>query len=138
MKMQKKYILVAEDETAYALVFARKLEREGFEVVVKNDGETALEAIFERKPHLIVLDLIMPKKDGFVVLEILKGHAKLKKIPVIIATNLSQDIDEKKALKAGAVDYFVKSNISITEMVGKIKRHLNCENAKNSKKKSRV
>lgn len=121
---EKKYILVAEDDMAYASVYKRKLEAEGFDAQVVNDGEAALGAVKQRKPDLIILDLLMPKKDGFSVLVELKNSADTKNVPVLVATNLSQEVDVEKAMKAGAADFFVKSNISISEMIEKVKKHL--------------
>lgn len=121
---EKKYILVVEDDMAYASVYKRKLEAEGFDVLVVNDGEAALQAVKQRKPDLIILDLLMPKKDGFTVLVELKNSADTRNVPVLVATNLSQEVDVDKAMKAGAADYFVKSNISISEVIEKIRKYL--------------
>jgi len=124
MTNDPKYILVAEDDKAYANVYKTRLAREGFEVEVADDGEKALRAMRERKPDLVVLDLVMPVKDGFAVLKEMKSDPALKNVNVVVASNLSQDLDLKKAKELGAIDYFVKSDVSIGEMIALLKKHL--------------
>lgn len=120
----KKYILVAEDDAFYGNVFKTKLTKEGYEVVLATDGEQAIKQIKERKPDLMLLDLIMPVKDGFTTLSELKSDPDLKNIKVIVLSNLGQDEDIAKAKTLGADDYFVKTNISIQEMVDKVKQYV--------------
>lgn len=117
-------ILVAEDDKYYANIYKTKLTAEGFEVVVVRDGEQALKAAREKKPDLILLDLIMPIKDGFDTLKELKADNALKSIRVVVLSNLGQDEDIQKTKDLGANDYFVKTNMSITEMVEKVKSYL--------------
>jgi len=121
---EKKYILVAEDDAFYSQIFKTKLEKEGFDVIVVGDGVQTLEAVRERKPDLILLDMIMPVKDGFETLEELKADEKLKDIKVVVLSNLGQEEDIQRAKKLGASSYFVKSNLSIQEMVKHIKNFL--------------
>lgn len=120
----KKFILVAEDDKYYGNIYKVKLAKEGFDVEVATDGEQALKAARERKPDLILLDLIMPVKDGFATLEELKSDANLKSIKAVVLSNLGQDEDIKKAKKLGAADYLIKTNLPIQEMVAKVKEHL--------------
>lgn len=117
-------ILVAEDDKAYANIYRVKLTNEGFSVDIATHGEEAITKARATKPDLILLDLIMPQKDGFDVLEALKSDNALKKIPVIIFSNLSQNEDLERAKKMGAADYLVKANISIHEMVDKVKKFI--------------
>ncbi len=96
-----------------------KLQSVGFEAKIVYDGEAAIAALNESKYDLLILDLVMPKKDGFFVLEELK---KLKiNIPVIIASNLSQEEDIKRAKDLGAQDYFIKSDTTLLQIVEKVK-----------------
>ncbi|TSC99270.1 MAG: hypothetical protein Greene07144_1142 [Parcubacteria group bacterium Greene0714_4] len=120
----KKYILIAEDDSAYGNVYQSKLENEGYEVKVTNSGDAVLAEIHSRKPDLLILDLMMLDKDGFEVLEELQNQNLLNDIKVIVASNLSQDADRQKVKKFNILDYFVKSDISVTEMVEKIKTAL--------------
>lgn len=117
--MPIKKILIAEDERPIANALSLKLQSAGYETVVVYDGEAAISQIKSDKFDLILLDLMMPKKDGFAVLE----EAKKAKItaPIIVSTNLSQEEDKKRALDLGAKDYFVKSDITLSEIVEKIK-----------------
>lgn len=99
-----------------------KLEKEGFEVESAGNGREGLEKIESENFDLVLLDLIMPEKDGFYVLEQVKDKEIDTKI--IVASNLSQPEDVEKAKKMGAVDYFVKSDTPIVEVVEKVKNHL--------------
>ncbi len=117
--MTKKRILIAEDEKPMANALSLKLQSVGFEAKIVYDGEAAIAALNESKYDLLILDLVMPKKDGFFVLEELK---KLKiNIPVIIASNLSQEEDIKRAKDLGAQDYFIKSDTTLLQIVEKVK-----------------
>jgi len=114
-------ILIVEDEEILAKVLKEKLEKAKFDVKISVDGEEALADIKSWKPSAILLDLMLPKKDGFEVLKEIKGDDSLKNIPVIITSNLGDDESIKKGLKLGAVDYFVKSEHPINEIIEKVK-----------------
>ena len=120
----KKYILIAEDDKSYARVYEFKLEKEGYEVAIVGNGDELLKAAREKKPNLILLDLIMPVKDGFVTLEELKKDPKLKEVPVMVFSSLGQEEDKMRVMKSGAADYFVKSNVSIQEIVERVKEYI--------------
>lgn len=115
-------ILIIEDEKALAQALRLKLIHEGFEVVNISDGEGLLSILEKDNFSLIVCDLVMPRMDGFKVLQILKE--KQIKIPVIILTNLSQKEDEKRARELGATDFFIKSKTPIGEVIEHIKKSL--------------
>lgn len=123
-KVSEKRILIAEDDKAYANIYRVKLINEGFNVTICLTGADAIKKIGEIAPHLIILDLIMPEKDGFDVLEELQKRPQLKKIPIIVFSNLSQDEDIVRAKNMGVSDYFVKANLSIHEMVEKVREYL--------------
>ncbi|MFA6365255.1 MAG: response regulator [Candidatus Paceibacterota bacterium] len=114
-------ILIVEDEQALAKVLEEKLIKSGFEAKIAGDGEAALYAADVFKPEMILLDLILPKKDGFEVLKELKANPSLASIPVIVLSNLGEDENLKKAFALGAKDYFVKSQHPINEIIDKIK-----------------
>ena len=120
----KKTILVVEDDMAYANVYRRKLSKEGYDVVIEGNGDKVLGVVREKKPDLILLDLVMPGKNGFEVLQEIRSHKEFDSIKIIVASNLSQDIDIEKAKHAGADDYFIKSNVSVPEMIQKVKNTL--------------
>jgi DNA-binding response OmpR family regulator len=114
-------VYVVEDDRAYANVFERKLTIEGFSVVVCNSADGVLERILKKKPAVMLLDLVMPGKSGFDLLQEIRADKTLDNVKIIISSNLSQPVDQKKAIETGADDYFIKSNISIQEMVERVK-----------------
>ena len=119
-----KKILFVEDEPSLQKAISEVLIQEGFEVLSASDGEEGLKATKEEKPDLILLDLILPKKDGFEVLKELKADEKLKDIPVIVLTNLEGVGDVEKALSLGAKTYLVKANYEIEDVLKMVKEHL--------------
>jgi CheY-like chemotaxis protein len=124
---QKPLVLVVEDDVFLVNVHKKKLAKEGFEVLVAGNGNEALSLARENKPDIILLDLIMPIKDGFQALKELKADPELKDIKVVVLSNLGQEEDKQRAMEAGAVDYIVKANVSFREIINQIKRHLGLE-----------
>lgn len=118
-------VLVVEDDNFLANAYRVKLTKSGFEVKMTRDGSEAIDALSSFTPDIIILDLVMPRKDGFSVLEDLKANQNWKNIPIIVASNLSQKEDIDKGLKLGAQDYFIKSDLSLDELVAKINKLLN-------------
>lgn len=119
--LSKQSIIVVEDESFLSKVLAERLEDEGFgHIDVAGNGEEALAMIKNHHPNIVLLDMILPKMNGFEVLEILQADPKLKKIPVLVLSNLGQDQDIEQAKKLGARDYIVKSNFSLQKVVEKI------------------
>lgn len=117
-----KKILIVEDEKPMAKALELKLKGSGFEAKAVFNGEEALQVLAQEHYDLMLLDLMMPQKDGFSVLEDLK--TKGITIPVIVATNLSQEEDIKRAKALGAQDYFVKSETPIAKVVEHVKKVL--------------
>lgn len=121
----KKYrILVVEDDKFISKAYKAGLEREGFEVIAAVDGKEAIDRLTEGNIDLVLLDLILPIKNGFDVLADIKLNDDFRKIPIIVLSNLGQGTDADKARSLGAVDYFVKSNISLADVVKKIKQYI--------------
>lgn len=119
-----KKILFIEDESALQKTFGDTLSQEGYKMVSAMDGEEGLRMAESEKPDLILLDLILPKMNGFDVLKRLKDSAGLKDIPVIVLTNLEGTGDVEKALELGATTYLVKANYTLEEVIQKIKKSL--------------
>lgn len=117
-------LVIVEDEEALLGVLSEKMRKAGFEVLVARDGEEGMRVIEKSNPDLVLLDLILPKKDGFEVLLELKARQDLKMIPVIVLSNLDEDENLKKALRMGAEDYIVKTQHTINEVVEKVADHL--------------
>jgi DNA-binding response OmpR family regulator len=110
-------VLVAEDDRYLRRAAEARLRQQGFTVLTAADGEEALRVARSEKPDLILLDLIMPKVQGFEVLRALKEAEPTAHIPVIILSNLSQDSDRAQCLESGAAAYFVKANLSLQDLV---------------------
>lgn len=113
-------LVIVEDEEALLGVLSEKMRKAGFEVLVARDGEEGMRVIEKSNPDLVLLDLILPKKDGFDVLLELKARQDLKMIPVIVLSNLDEDENLKKALRMGAEDYIVKTQHTVNEVVEKV------------------
>ena len=119
--MAKGKILLIEDDEMLSTLYAEKFKREGYEVATANNGVDGLKLAEEHKPNVILLDIIMPKMDGFMVLKKLRKNGATKDISVILLTNLGQEEDVKKGKALGADDYFIKANHTPSEIVTKVK-----------------
>lgn len=117
-----KKVLIIEDDEQISRVYGIKLKLEGIEAVSAMDGEEGLKKISLEKPDLVLLDLMLPKKDGFWVLEEAKKNGI--NIPIFVLSNLGQEQDRERALSAGAKGYLIKADTSIKEVIDKIKKEL--------------
>lgn len=122
--MAKKSILIVEDESALNQSLGEFLASENFEVLSALDGTEGIRIAKAEKPDLILLDIILPKKDGYEVLDELKSDDSTKGIPVILLTNLESAQDVQKAFEKGATTYLVKSSYKMQDVVKKIKETL--------------
>ena len=116
-------ILLVEDDPFLSSLLKTRLEKEKFEVTLARDGAQAVEALRANKPDLILLDIILPGKSGFEILEQVKSDPQLRDrtgVPVIIISNLGQESDLERGRELGAVDYFVKARVSIDDLVKKV------------------
>ena len=120
----RRRILIVEDDKFLLNAYRVKLQKSGFEIKIAMDGEEAIEALKGYTPDLILLDLILPKKDGFAVLEELKTNENWGKIPVLIASNLGQKEDLDRGMALGAKDFVVKTDLSLDDLVKKINSFL--------------
>ncbi|QUB37305.1 response regulator [TM7 phylum sp. oral taxon 349] len=127
MEAAKKKILLVEDDASLAAVYRARLELEGFDIKEVHNGEDALSAAVSYRPDLILLDVMMPKISGFDVLDILRNTPDTTNVRVIMLTALSQPKDKERAEKLGADDYLVKSQVVISDVVERIRHHLNLE-----------
>jgi DNA-binding response OmpR family regulator len=118
----KSKILLVEDDPMVVKMYQRKLTLEGFDLTLAYNGEEGLAALAKGRPDIILLDVMMPKMNGFEMLKIVKADPGLKDIPVVILTNLgdrSEDVDKSK--EVGADDYWVKANMPLNELTSKIR-----------------
>jgi len=122
-----KKILVIEDDAMISSMYKTKFAADGFAVAIAGDGEAGLELARQEKPDIIMLDVILPRLDGFSVLEELKKDSATKDIPVIMLTNLGTEEDKVKGEKLGAVDYLVKASLTPGQVSQKIKTALNIQ-----------
>lgn len=118
-------IIIVEDDPMISEIYQRKFSEAGFEVIGADSGEKVLEIAKNDSVSAILLDLIMPKMDGFEVLKNLRSGGYDPNIKVIIFSNLSQREDREKALKLGANGFVTKSGYSPSELVTEVKRLLN-------------
>lgn len=121
----KAKILFVDDDNFLRKVYKSELTEQGYEVILAADGEEGLEKAQITDPDLIILDMIMPQKNGFEVLMELQKNPATQNTPVIILSNLGQEDDIKKGLDLGAVDYLVKDNITLSTIVEKVEQYLN-------------
>lgn len=119
-----KKILFIEDESTLQRAITRALADQGYKTLSALDGETGIAIAHKELPDLILLDLIIPKKNGFAVLSELKKDSETAHIPIIILTNLEGSADVERALTSGATTYLVKTNYKLEEVVDKIKNIL--------------
>lgn len=118
------HVLIVEDDTFLAEIYQKKFEMEGFKVSVSNNGEKGLADAKKKLPNIVLLDILLPKLDGFAVLSGLKSDNSTKDIPVILLTNLGQKDDVEKGLEEGAVDYLIKTHFKPSEVVDKVRNIL--------------
>ncbi len=120
METKIKKILLVEDDQFLSSLLKNRLSKESVEVTHAKDGEEALSILKNLKPDLILLDLILPKKSGFEVMEGIKQDPQLADAPIIIISNLGQPEDIQRGQELGAVEYFIKAKTSIDDLVGNI------------------
>lgn len=122
--MKAKKILIIEDEATLQRALTECMTGENFAVLSALDGDSGLQLAKLQSPDLILLDIILPKMDGFKVLEEIKKDPKTKNIPVILLTNLESPEDIQKAFEKGATTYLVKSDFKLEEVMEKVKETL--------------
>lgn len=122
----KKRIMIVEDDSFVMDIYETKLSQSGFDVILAVNGLEAVKKLEKEAdlPDLILLDIIMPYMDGLEVLKKIKGIDKLKNIPVVLLTNLSQKEEIEKGMKLGASDYLIKSHFTPSEVLEKINNYL--------------
>lgn len=114
-------ILLVEDDDSLASVYTTRLQAEGFDTRRVTNGEEALAAALNYHPHLVLLDVMMPKVSGFDVLDIMRNTPETANLKVIMLTALSQDTDKQRAKELGVDDYLVKSQVVISDVVDRIR-----------------
>ncbi|MFH1353739.1 MAG: response regulator [bacterium] len=124
-------ILLVEDDSFISGMYETKLTNLGYAVEVIDNGETAGQRLEQDPlPDLVLLDIVLPKRDGFEILENLRSSDRTKNIPVILLTNLGQKPDVERGIQLGADDYIIKAHYTPTEVVDKIAKVLAAKNRK--------
>lgn len=119
-----KTILLVDDDQFITIAYKTGLEQAGYKVIVAQDGEEGVQHMVDHMPDLVLLDIIMPKMDGFEVLQSVKATPELAHIPIIVFTNLSQTSDRDAALNYGAADFLTKANVSLTDILLRLEQLL--------------
>ncbi len=119
-----KKILIVEDEDIIIDLLEKKLVQEGYEVLTAHNGEEGLKMVKEIKPDIVLLDIVMPKKSGYEVMEEMNKDPELKKIPIIIISNSGQPVELDKAKELGAKDWLIKTEFDPNEVAEKVKKQI--------------
>lgn len=117
-------VLIVEDDQFISKMYQKKFEVRGYQVELAHDGQEGLEKMTTFVPSLVLLDIMMPRLNGLDVLDIIMKDDQLKKIPVIVLTNLSTTADADTAIKKGAVKYIIKSEYTPTQVVEAVEKVL--------------
>ena len=117
-------ILFIEDDPLIVKIYSTRLTHDGYQVISAEDGQDGLRLAESENPDLIILDIMMPRVDGFGVLTSLRQNPNLKDRPILVYSNLAQEGEEERARSLGATEFIIKANLSPTEMVEKIKQYL--------------
>ena len=120
-KIKNKIILIIEDDEVLLRALYVFFHGSEYTIATATDGETAVAMTQRLKPDVILLDLLLPKMDGFRYLEIIKGMAEFKKTPVIVLSNLGDRSDKERAIALGASQYFIKADVELEKLSGIIK-----------------
>ncbi len=124
MVKKKKKVLMIEDDRFLRKLYKNKLTSAGFDFIEATNGVEGLNKVMAEKPDLVLLDLVLPRKNGFDVLIEMRKNKKTKGIPVIILSNLGQESDIKKGLSLGAQDYLIKTKVNFSGVISKVKEWL--------------
>jgi len=117
-------ILIVEDDEFLRSLTAKRLEKEGYELAIAADGESAVSVAQDEKPSLILLDLLLPIMNGFDALEKMRQIESLKSVPVVVFSNLGQKEDIERAKGLGANDFLIKANFTLDDVIEKVKSYL--------------
>lgn len=124
MSQKMPTILMIDEDRFLRKIYRDKLSRAGFKFLEATNGEEGLNKVVSERPDIILLDLILPRKNGFDVLYEIKANKEIRDIPVIILSNLSQDSDVERGISLGAEEYLVKPEVSLTQVIDKVKQQL--------------
>jgi len=121
--MSKKILIVEDEEIIYSLL-QKKLSQEGYEVRVAKDGQEGIDKMKEQKPDLVLMDIIMPRKSGFEVMEEMQKDEELRTVPIVVISNSGQPVELDRAKELGAIDWLVKTEFDPQEVIEKVRKHI--------------
>ncbi len=124
MSQDKQKVLMIEEDHFLRKIYKNKLTLAGFDFIEAINGEEGLNKVMAEKPDVVLLDVILPIKNGFDVLMEIRKNNITKNIPVVILSNLAQESDIKRGLSLGAQDYLVKPEVTLSEVVNKVKENV--------------
>lgn len=119
-KQMKRTILIVEDEAALADIYSTELKRSGYSVLLATDGIEGLSLAVEHRPDAVLLDILLPKKDGFSLLADIKGNSLTAAIPVIVLSNLAREYEKARGEKLGASRFYTKTDLTPMNVVQEI------------------
>jgi len=123
MDNMKKILIIEDEEIIYNLL-QKKLSNEGYDVKIAKDGQEGSEMLKQERPDLILLDIIMPRKSGFEVMEEVQNDETLKDVPIVIISNSGQPVELDKAKELGARDWLIKTEFDPQEVIEKVKKQI--------------
>ena len=119
-----KKILLIEDDPFLSSLLGNRLKKEGFELLSAKNGGEAIQAMKTAQPDLALMDIILPGKSGFEIMEEIRSDPQVPKVPFVVISNLGQDADIARAKELGVVEYIVKAKVSIDELIERVKANL--------------
>ena len=122
---ESKKVLIIDDDVKLTEIYSEVLKGAGFEIVVVNQANTAIESISAQRPDLVLLDILMPEVSGLELLETIKNNESINQIPIVFLTNLRDDDTIKQGLAKGAVGYLMKTELTPGQVVEEVKFFLN-------------
>lgn len=117
-------ILIVEDDPLIVKIYSTRLKADGHEIFTAENGEDGIRQAIQHEPDLVVLDVMMPRMDGFGVLQKIRSDERLAKTPIIMYSNLSNEDEIQRAKKMGATEFIVKANLSPNQVIAKLKEYL--------------
>ena len=119
-----KTILLVEDDTILSAMYSQRFSKEGYKVILAQNGEDGLNLALKNNIDLVLTDIMLPKISGIELIKKLKGNTKKANIPIIAWSNLSDESEKESALKLGAEDFLIKGKMSLNEVVDTVKKYL--------------
>ena len=124
MTSTKKSVFVIEDDAFLVKAYQMKFQKEGLDVLAATDGKQALSFLEREPPSVVLLDLMLPGVSGFEVLSAMRANERWKNVQVLILSNLGQPQDIARGKELGVLEYIVKANVKIADVVEKVKKYL--------------